>query len=803
MMKKSMLFYMLLLICGANASFAQSQSWLDSILNRVGTIQEESMVSCRNVTVALSCTAPNNFYRYYWFAEGAVSNTNYIDTGISCQINIQFDTTVYCIGFPVGSGTIYRATRYDIRVPSNDTIRDTVKTCNSYTWHGRMYDTTGVFYDTVGRDCDSTFYVLNLTIVKGDTRRPLKCVPYHMNGEWYGHVDVISDSDTHSYQRIVTDADLTFGQCVVTDRLVLTISGSHDTLPDLDTNACDSLTYGSTTYYVSQITEPEQVGVNNSTNQCNIYQRLNLTIHHSSSGTETVTACDEYRWQGTTYGANTIATATMQSIDGCDSVVTLRLTIRRSSSDTESVTVCDSYTWHGQSYESTCTVVDTVSNQYGCDSIVTLNLTVNHSNTGTETQTKCDEYTWHGITYTASTNSPTYTYTNAAGCDSVVTLNLTVNHSADSTIFATASGNYLNSWLGVFYANPTSDPVTWDITIKNGQTTFGCDSNYTLHLILNPITRSDISVTACNNYTWLDSTYNSTGMYSDTVRNQYGCDSVVTLHLIINPITGSDTYVKDCDEYSWQGSTYDSTGMYSVVFRNQYGCDSVVTLHLTIIHHEGNMIEKTVCNSFPYGDSVYSESTIIYQTTTMESCDRVDTIRLNVLGIKTPPIQKLVKKEHPLTLIYPIPYSDTNEDYHFQWYRGKDPIKNATKQYYKLTDKDRNQLVYDSIYTVKIWNKFDLCSSESSATISIMPSQDTPQIETLPNPNNGRFTSTLLADGEEAAEAILFNSFGHKIATLPLEGNTASSAGNLTTGVYLLNIITRSGRTYTDKIIVK
>ena len=803
MMKKSMLFYMLLLICGANASFAQSQTWLDSILNRVVTIQEETVVSCRNLTVVLTYPTPNDFYRYYWFAEDAASDSNYISTGNSCQLNIQSDTTIYCIGFPVGSGTIYRATRYNIHVPSNDTIRDTVKTCNSYTWHGRSYDTTGIFYDTVERDCDTTFYILNLTIVKGITYRLTRCVPFHLN--WNGHDDVISDSDTHSYQRVVTDAGLTFGQCVVTDKVILNPSGRHDTLPDLDTSACDSLSYGSITYYVSQITEPEQVGVNNTTNQCYIYQRLNLTINHSTTGTETVSACNNYQWHGHNYFFSTNSpTYTDTTSFGCDSVVTLHLTIRYSSpSATETVTVCDEYTWHGTTYTaSTNSPTYTEKNAAGCDSVVMLNLTVNYSNTGIDQQSVCDSLNWHGITYTTSTNTPTYTNTNTDGCDSVVTLNLTVNHSVDSTIFATACGYYQNNWLNIFYENPTSQPLTKDTTIKHSQTAFGCDSNYTLHLILNPITKSDIYDTACDNYTWYGQSYNSTGIDSVTVRNQYGCDSIITLHLLIIPSYSTDTSVRACDKYTWNDSTYYTTGTYCFN-NNATPCPGTDTLHLTIIHHEGKRTEKIVCDTFSFGGVVYRESATIHQITPIDNCNRVDTIHLNVLGIKIPPEQELVRKEHPQMLIYPIPYSDTNEDYHFQWFRGKDTIENATRNYYKLTDEDKMKLVYDSIYTVKIWNKLEMCSSESSDTISIIPSQDNPQIETLPNPNTGRFTATLLADDEEAAEAILFNSYGSKIATLPLDGNTATSVGSLTTGVYLLNIITRSGKLFTDKIIVK
>ena len=95
---------------------------------------------------------------------------------------------------------------------------------------------------------------------------------------------------------------------------------------------------------------------------------------------------------------------------------------------TQQVSSCGPYTWiNGSTYTaSTNTPQYTFTNVDGVDSIVTLNLTVT-SNVGIDTQVACDSLTWiDGITYTSSTNTPTFTLQNAAGCDSIVTLNLTI-----------------------------------------------------------------------------------------------------------------------------------------------------------------------------------------------------------------------------------------------------------------------------------------------------------------------------------------------------------------------------------------
>lgn len=157
----------------------------------------------------------------------------------------------------------------------------------------------------------------------------------------------------------------------------------------------------------------------------------NVTIKPVSASVDVVTACNSFVWiDGITYNSNNnTASHLLTNSVGCDSLVTLNLTINHSTTGTDVKTACDSYTWiNGVTYTSSNnTATYPLANADGCDSIVTLNLTIN-SNTGTDIQTACNSYTWiDGVTYTTSNNLATFLLTNAAGCDSVVTLNLTIN----------------------------------------------------------------------------------------------------------------------------------------------------------------------------------------------------------------------------------------------------------------------------------------------------------------------------------------------------------------------------------------
>ena len=74
---------------------------------------------------------------------------------------------------------------------------------------------------------------------------------------------------------------------------------------------------------------------------------------------------------------------------GCDSVHTLVVIINNSSLSTSSVTACDDYTWDGINYTVSGVYDHIYTNSIGCDSIHTLNLTINYSNTGIISENPC------------------------------------------------------------------------------------------------------------------------------------------------------------------------------------------------------------------------------------------------------------------------------------------------------------------------------------------------------------------------------------------------------------------------------
>ncbi|MBU0486812.1 MAG: SBBP repeat-containing protein [Bacteroidetes bacterium] len=194
---------------------------------------------------------------------------------------------------------------------------------------------------------------------------------------------------------------------------------------------------------------------------CDSVVTLNLTIGANNTGVDLIYACDTYTWiDSVTYTAtNYTATHTLTNVYGCDSVVTLYLTINHSDSETDVVTACGSYTWiDGYTYTSdNNTATDTLTNVAGCDSVVTLNLTINYNTAGNDVVTACNSYTSPSGNYTW-TNSGVYTdnIPNASGCDSVITITLTIN-SADTSVSQSGSTLFSNvigatyQWLNCDY----------------------------------------------------------------------------------------------------------------------------------------------------------------------------------------------------------------------------------------------------------------------------------------------------------------------------------------------------------------
>ena len=68
----------------------------------------------------------------------------------------------------------------------------------------------------------------------------------------------------------------------------------------------------------------------------------------------------------------------------------------------------------------------------------------------------------------------------------------------------------------------------------------------------------------CDTFEWNGITYDSTGLYSDTLSASSGCDSIIYLDLsVLNLALGDTIFLTSCDTISWNGNDYSTSGIYT------------------------------------------------------------------------------------------------------------------------------------------------------------------------------------------------------------------------------------------------
>jgi len=390
----------------------------------------------------------------------------------------------------------------------------------------------------------------------------------------------------------------------------------------LTATACDTYTWNGQTY----TTDGSYTYDTQSINGCDSITTLNLSVYRSDQLNLTQQSCDDYVWNGQTYNQSGIYTYRTLNIHGCDSIVTLDLTVFPSIDISMSHAACDTFIWNGQSYTESGIYTFQAQTQHGCDSTVTLDLTISDVLHTELPVTACDSYTWNGQTYDAA-GDYTFTGISMSGCDSIATLHLSVLSSSFSNESQTACTSF--TWNNQTY----DQSGTYLFQTKNAQ---GCDSTATLYLTVHQPTTSEQWVTACDSYYWDNDPFvhNTSGTYTQTIRNKNGCDSLMTLHLLISKSTSDTLDVSACEVYYVNGSIPIFNDVKLVIEgQNSYGCDSNTVYNITIHQPQASTTTENVCDSLNFFGNTL-DSTGIYTHTLSDQfgCDSTITLQLNVLS---------------------------------------------------------------------------------------------------------------------------------------------------------------------------
>jgi uncharacterized repeat protein (TIGR03803 family) len=113
-------------------------------------------------------------------------------------------------------------------------------------------------------------------------------------------------------------------------------------------------------------------------------------------------------------------------------------------------------------------------------------------------------------------------------------------------------------------------------------------------IVLGTANASTTTIASCSNYVWTNgTTYNNTGIYTQTLTNVSGCDSICTLNFTkLPPLV---TNIADTAYLTlglpW-GPTVTSSGTYTHAYVSVFGCDSVVTVDAVV--HSGILLSAKV-----------------------------------------------------------------------------------------------------------------------------------------------------------------------------------------------------------------
>ena len=261
----------------------------------------------------------------------------------------------------------------------------------------------------------------------------------------------------------------------------------------------------------------------------------------------------------------------------------------------------------------------------------TVSLSVNPSYSFVEDAEICDSETleWHGQVY-----DETGTYYDSLqteqGCDSIFTLNLMVNPTYTYIESYSICDNDSLLWHEDYYIEPG---IYYDSLF----TVDGCDSVYVLQLDNNPTFLDEQSATICGNDSllWRASYYNETGMYYDSLQSISGCDSVYVLDLFVNPTYSfyESSTICDNDSLLWRGDYYKNAGTYYDSLITINSCDSVYVLDLFVNPAFFSSETYTICSndSLLWHDNYYNETGFYYDSlSSIDGCDSVIMLDLTV-----------------------------------------------------------------------------------------------------------------------------------------------------------------------------
>ncbi|MBO7458483.1 MAG: hypothetical protein J6T80_04430 [Paludibacteraceae bacterium] len=533
-------------------------------------------------------------------------------------------------------------------------VYDTICGGKTYTWHGKTYDHTGTYPDTIPNAagdgfCDSIVR-LHLKVWDGfydnDIRDILagKDTPF----EWHhnGSKRYLSESGVY------WDSCKTVHGCDSVYRLDLRVHPAYSIDKKDTVCAGTDYTFIDTVYNIKAAKDtilnkrlPTAIWGNDSI----IHMHLHVKPSYHFYETKHFCKGTTFNYHGSVFSTDGPHDVHFSTKKGCDSIYHLTLiedptylidTVASISYDDRP------YIWHGKNCSATGTYYDSLKTADGCDSVIRLRITVYptyHFPTEAITLCKDSSRLWHTKNLVGTTvvkDSVVWdSLKTVHGYDSIYRATLTVLPSYRRTITEQRA-------IGETYYFFGTAITTGGEYIHRGTTDEGCDSIVKLIITFRPTYLIKDTAYICEGQSYKyhknhsDVYYTEEKVYWDSLTTVHGYDSVYRLQLYVNPVYTTPISATICQPatYDFFGTPLSSSGTYTKLLHSRSGCDSTIVLTLTVNPKYDFTKKDTICEgeSVLFEGETKTESGYFVSTTypSKDGCDSINRLQLTVLPKK-------------------------------------------------------------------------------------------------------------------------------------------------------------------------
>jgi len=341
-----------------------------------------------------------------------------------------------------------------------------------------------------------------------------------------------------------------------------------------------------------------------------------------------------------------------------------------------------------------------------------------------------------------------------------------------------ASGASSYMWMfgpsgSSFTVMPAADSTFW---VVGADSSGNCTDTASFMVTVNPSYNMMQTVSLCYGDSLMvgNNVYYSSGSYSDTLSTMMGCDSIVNTMLTIAPnaIVTNQT-LSGCAGFTVTvgSNTYNSSGIYTDTLTAVNGCDSTVVTDLTVSAPvvTNQTFNGCIGDSIVVGNNVYYTSGTYNDTlTAITGCD---SIVISAVTITTVNVAVSVTNFGGTLMA-----SASGAQY--QWVNCEDgtSIISATMQSYTASANGQYAVIVNQNGCV------DTSSCYTITNVGIEETDNSTSFGAYPNP----VTEMLNIRSTQLTDVVIYNSIGEAVHAQRIQGNATIDMTGFECGIYFI-----------------